>query len=231
MNLPDRRTWPAAWRMATTGRLPLVLFAATMALSVIALCTLILAGKEESAAGAEQHPPVVAPAGPPWRYGRADARFTIIQYADLRCAYCRQSFPILKQFVDAHPDVNWQWHHLPLPAHEPSATHAARIAECAGETSGAAGFWTAIEWLYEAKASDLQAPKWPGMSATVPACVRSGRADAIITAQAESAQREQITATPTIRLLDRQTGKGLTLQGLVEDEALLSAIDLLTSPE
>lgn len=27
--------------------------------------------------------PATAPAGPPWRYGRADARFTVVEYADL----------------------------------------------------------------------------------------------------------------------------------------------------
>ena len=30
-----------------------------------------------------------APAGPPWRYGRADARFTVVEYADLECPFCR----------------------------------------------------------------------------------------------------------------------------------------------
>lgn len=28
-------------------------------------------------------------AGPPWLYGSADARFTVIGYADLECPHCR----------------------------------------------------------------------------------------------------------------------------------------------
>nr|MBF3179047.1 thioredoxin domain-containing protein [Pseudomonas aeruginosa] len=74
------------------------------------------------------------PAGPPWLYGRADARFTVVGYADLECPYCRAYFPALKRWIDAHPEVNWQWHHLPLSMHEPAATAGARLAECAGET-------------------------------------------------------------------------------------------------
>src|SRR3546814_711098 len=74
------------------------------------------------------------PAGPPWLYGRADARFTVVGYADLECPYCRAYFPALKRWIDAHPEVNWQWHHLPLSMHEPAATAEARLAECAGET-------------------------------------------------------------------------------------------------
>ncbi|MGK9007594.1 hypothetical protein ACR6JC_23910, partial [Citrobacter europaeus] len=33
------------------------------------------------------------PAGPPWLYGRADARFTVVGYADLECPKCRAYFP------------------------------------------------------------------------------------------------------------------------------------------
>ncbi len=73
------------------------------------------------------------PAGPPWLYGRADARFTVVGYADLECPYCRAYFPALKRWIDAHPEVNWQWHHLPLSMREPAATAGARLAECAGE--------------------------------------------------------------------------------------------------
>ncbi|MBN0189455.1 thioredoxin domain-containing protein, partial [Pseudomonas aeruginosa] len=54
------------------------------------------------------------PAGPPWLYGRADARFTVVEYADLECPFCRAYFAVLKRWIDAHPDVSWQWHHLPL---------------------------------------------------------------------------------------------------------------------
>src|SRR3546814_12901129 len=71
-----------------------------------------------------------------WLYGRADARFTVVGYADLECPYCRAYFPALKRWIDAHPEVNWQWHHLPLSMHEPAATAEARLAACAGETGG-----------------------------------------------------------------------------------------------
>ncbi|RMV90364.1 DSBA oxidoreductase, partial [Pseudomonas amygdali pv. tabaci] len=67
-----------------------------------------------------------------WVYGSRDARFTIVEYADLECPYCKDYFPQLKAWVDQHPDVNLQWHHLPLPMHEPAASYEARWAECAG---------------------------------------------------------------------------------------------------
>src|SRR3546814_15805230 len=65
-------------------------------------------------------------------------------------------FPALKRWIDAHPEVNWQWHHLPLSMHEPAATAEARLAECAGATGGHATFWQAVAWLYSHTRGDGQ---------------------------------------------------------------------------
>ncbi len=47
-----------------------------------------------------------AAAGPPWRYGRLDARFTLIEYADLECPYCQAYFPELSEcLANARPDA------------------------------------------------------------------------------------------------------------------------------
>src|SRR5258708_25444356 len=90
-----------------------------------------------------------AHSGPPWIYGAQGARFTLIEYADLECPYCQAYFPILRRWIDAHPEVNWQWHHLPLSMHEPATTQEARVAECAGETGGPAAFWQAVASVYQ----------------------------------------------------------------------------------
>ncbi|MGE0278251.1 MAG: DsbA family protein [Nitrospiraceae bacterium] len=173
-------------------------------------------------------------AGPPWRYGRSDARFTVVEYADLECPYCQAYFPILKQWIGANPDVNWQWHHLPLAIHEPAATRGARLAECAGEAGGPAAFWNAIGWIYEHTRGDGQGlppdAMLPGTTRVVEECLASTRPDAVISAQAAEASQAGIAATPTVRLLDNTTGKSLLLPGAIEGDALLSAADLLASP-
>ncbi|MBF9246706.1 thioredoxin domain-containing protein, partial [Pseudomonas syringae pv. tomato] len=84
-----------------------------------------------------------------WVYGSSSARFTIVEYADLECPYCKDYFPQLKAWVDQHPDVNLQWHHLPLPMHEPAASYEARWAECAGIERGNDVFWLAVELIYQ----------------------------------------------------------------------------------
>lgn len=177
--------------------------------------------------------PSPVPPGPPWIYGRADARFTVIEYADLECPYCRAYFPTLKLWIDVHPDVNWQWQHLPLSMHEPVATAEARLTECAGEIGGHAAFWNAVEWIYAHTRGDGQgvpdSESYPGQTPAVATCLNSSRPDARIHVQAAEAGRDGITATPTLQLHDRRSGRNLVLQGPVEGDALLSAIDLLAA--
>ena len=171
--------------------------------------------------------------GPPWLYGLVDARFTLIGYADLECPYCRAYFPALKRWIDAHPEVNWQWHHLPLSMHEPAATAGARLAECAGEAGGHATFWQVVAWLYSSTRGDGQGVPaglhYPELTPAVQECLDSERPDAVIRAQTVEAAEQGIAATPALQLRDRETGKTLLLNGPVEGDALLSAIDLLAA--
>jgi protein-disulfide isomerase len=174
-----------------------------------------------------------APAGPPWVYGRSDARFTVVEYADLECPYCRAYFPVLKGWIDAHPEVNWQWHHLPLAMHDPAATADARIAECAGEAGGYAAFWKAVAWIYTHTRGDGQGlppgVSYPDLTPAMQRCLGSGRPDAAIRSQSSDATKSGIKATPTLQVRDRQSGKTFVLPGPVEGDALLSAIDWLAS--
>jgi flagellar hook-length control protein FliK len=57
----------------------------------------------------------------------------------------------------------------------------------------------------------------------------SERPDAAIRAQAAEATNSGVTATPSLRLHDRQTGKAILLQGPIEGDALLSAMDMLAA--
>lgn len=177
---------------------------------------------------------VSSPQGPPWIYGKPDARFTLVEYADLECPYCQAYFPVLREWINANPEVNWQWHHLPLTGHEPAATREARIAECAGELGGQGAFWEALGWIYAYTAGNGEGipgnlPS-PDLTAPLQECLDSQRPDTIIQTQAQEAAQENITATPTLRLIDHKSGKSLVLHGPVDGDALLSAVDWLATP-
>ncbi|MCP1107766.1 thioredoxin domain-containing protein [Serratia nevei] len=184
----------------------------------------------------EESRPAAAPtsqSGPPWIYGSDGARFTIVVYADFECPYCQTSIPQLLRWVKANMDVALQWHHLPLSAHEPVASREARLAECQGEVGGAAAFWQTVGWIYANTRGNGQGPAAaaipPNLSPAVQACLDSERPAPLVRAQADEAAEAGITATPTLRLHDRETGRTLTIEGAVDGSVLLSALDWLSN--
>ncbi|MEE4742808.1 thioredoxin domain-containing protein [Pseudomonas alliivorans] len=175
----------------------------------------------------------------PWVYGRASARFTIIEYGDLECPYCKDYFPRLKAWIDTHPDTNLQWHHLPLSMHEPMAGYEARWAECAGIEGGNDAFWRAIELIYRGTRSNgagsANAPRLPGLSERQTALdeCASNNASVLqkVRAQTDQASLDDVTATPTLIVKDKVTARSIKLQGAPDGDVLLSAIDRLLSVE
>lgn len=208
-----------------------------LALTVLLLATWYLTHQSGSPAktSADNAVSKIFQAGPPWRYGRADARFTLVLYADLECPYCKSYYPLLRAWVDRNPEANLQWHHLPLPMHEPAATRQARLAECAGEAGGHAAFWQAVTWIYQQTRSDgagiPKSMQYPALTPAMQTCLDSTRTEAIIQAQANEGSNEGVTATPTLKLSDNQSGHTLVLPGPVEGDALLSALDLLSAED
>ncbi|EOZ3447786.1 TPA: thioredoxin domain-containing protein [Pseudomonas aeruginosa] len=175
------------------------------------------------------------PSGPPWQMGNPEGRFTLTLYADLECPFCREYFPQIKQWIGINTDVALQWHHLPLAEHEPAASAEARLAECVAETGGHAAFWQAIEWVYAHTRSDGQGLpdglRYPESTPAIEQCMTSERPGAAIRAQAAEATNSGVTATPSLRLHDRQTGQAILLQGPIEGDALLSAMDMLAAED
>ncbi|MBF3494923.1 thioredoxin domain-containing protein [Burkholderia pseudomallei] len=186
--------------------------------------------------GVRHRSPSPSTATPPWVYGNGHARYALIEYADLECPYCKAYFPVLKAWIDAHPEVNWQWQYRPLTIHEPAATREAWLAECAGRTNGNDGFWRAVAWIYantRGNGEGLPASAvFPETSAKLKACLDNPIVGNAIQAQAEAARRAGIDATPTVKLVDRASSKTIVLEGVIEGDTLLSAMDwLANSPQ
>lgn len=169
----------------------------------------------------------------PWVFGRPDARFTVIEYADLECPYCRAYFPVLKRWIEEHPQVNWEWWNLPLAMHDPMASDEAQLAECVGELDGNRAFWRTVAWIYQHTRGDgagiPPGARMPEKPRAVRACLDTPKAANVIRAQAQEASLLHIVGTPTLRILDHQTERALELQGPVAGDSLLSAIDSLAA--
>ncbi|CAM8819985.1 DsbA family protein [Burkholderia pseudomallei] len=212
------------WRDASLSRRRV----AVGAIAGIALLAMITAF-----VGVRHRSPSPSVAASPWVYGNAHARYTLIEYADLECPYCKAYFPVLKAWIDTHPAVNWQWQHRPLALHEPAATREARLAECAGRTNGNDGFWRAVAWIYaNTRGNGDGVPAsavFPERSSKLETCLASTNVGDAIHAQVEAAHRAGIDVTPTVKLVDHASGKAIVLEGAVDGDVLLSAMDWLAS--
>ena len=174
-------------------------------------------------------------------YGNASARFTLTEYGDLECPYCKDAFPQLKQLIARHDQLNWQWQHLPLPMHGEAAQYEARLVTCAGWYGGNPVFWQAIEAVYQhsrGNGAGLAVPidqlgLQPAVSLQhLKACVEDNAAvRQAIAEQTSAAAKQRIDATPTFELRDNSSGRVIRLPALLDDAGMLSAMDWLATQE
>jgi protein-disulfide isomerase len=90
------------------------------------------------------------PVGTSPRLGPDDALVTIIEFSDFQCPFCKRIEPTLRAVRARYgDDVRIVWKHLPLPFH-PLARPAATLTIEAYKALGAAGFWKAVDLVFEA---------------------------------------------------------------------------------
>lgn len=91
--------------------------------------------------------------------GDPNAPVTIVEFADLMCPSCQQSFAVLSQLVsDGDGKIRLVFHHFPLfmkPEHK-MAVPAASIAEMAGEENK---FFQFVAAIYSKQLEQLQTPE------------------------------------------------------------------------
>jgi protein-disulfide isomerase len=80
--------------------------------------------------------------------GSAEARITLVEYADFECPFCERSYPAVKALRRRFGDrLRFVFLHFPRPEH-PHARHAAEAAEAAA-AQGEERFLQMHDWLFE----------------------------------------------------------------------------------
>ncbi|RED02024.1 thioredoxin-like protein [Ectopseudomonas oleovorans] len=210
------------------------------ALSLAAIPCLIFLAWQLCAWAFARTPETTTP--PTFVYGTSKARFTLVEYADLECPYCKDAYSQVKQLIDRHEAVlNWQWHHLPLPMHGEAAQQEARLVTCAGWLGGNPVFWHAVEAVYQHSRGDGAGLAVPieqlGLQPAVSlqrllACIQdSTTVRRVVADQTATAAQKRINATPTFELRDNRSGRTIRLPSLLDDAGMLSAMDWLTTQE
>lgn len=169
-------------------------------------------------------------------YGSSDARFTLVEFSDLECPYCKRFHDTPKQLVDASKgNVNWQWMHLPLGFHNPAAKDQAIASECVAEELGNRAFWAFLSDIFTLSrgngqgvnnivevATDLGADKTKFLE-----CMSSGRYENKIADHLQKAQSQGISGTPATVVVDNQTGKIQIVPGAQPPQAIMAVVGKL----
>lgn len=166
-----------------------------------------------------------------WIYGNLNARFTLVEFADTECIYCKRFHGTPKQLVDgSNGNVNWEYKHLTVMG-ETSVTQA-QAAECIGEQLGNQAFWVSIHEIYERTGSGgsgagnmVDIAKLVGADVDdFTQCMRENRHRDAIEQDTLLARSQGISGTPATMVVDNQTGNMQLLGGMQPPEAFVQTI-------
>lgn len=169
-------------------------------------------------------------------YGDLNAQFTLVEYSDLECPFCKRFHDTPKQLVDqAGGRINWEWQHYPLQFHNPAAASAAHAAECVSETAGSKGFWAFLhEWFDRSQMNgqgfadmELLAREVGARPDDFRACMDSGKYKEKIQKEMDRGTALGVTGTPATVVVDNETGKSVLVKGAQPPQAILEAMSQL----
>lgn len=156
-------------------------------------------------------------------YGEPGARFTLINYEDLECPFCKRFKETPKYIVDTATAgaVNWEWRHYPMSFHEPVATKAAAIAECVAEQKGPSAFWAVTDYWFNHTETNgkgfKDADGIPALFETnqeqFDTCMGSTNVIKRIKQDIDAGNTAGVDGTPTTIVRDNVTGKEVSVVG------------------
>jgi protein-disulfide isomerase len=138
--------------------------------------------------------------------GPADAKITLIEFADFECPSCRQLDLVLRELLPRHPEIRLVFKHYPLTDLHPWAMTAAIASQCAYQQSPSA-FWKIHDAIFDAQ--DVISPSnvWDkmldlanqlGLNAEVyRACMINPETSSQVQSIIDEGHALTITATPT----------------------------------
>lgn len=166
-------------------------------------------------------------------YGSPTARFTLVEFSDLECPYCKKFHHTPKELVDGSKGlVNWEWVNNPLPMHQPAAQVEAIAAECIRQVAGNKAYWASLSAIFAMSqgggggVSNVgNIAKYVGADPEeFNTCIKSAKTMPILQTHMNLAQAKGINSTPYSILVDNKTGQSYHIQGMQEVDSIASVI-------
>lgn len=169
--------------------------------------------------------------------GNPDAAFTLLEYSDFECPFCKRFHVTAKQFISKHDDVNWVYRHFPLEFHNPGAQKQAEATECVAQLGGNDAFWMITDFIYEVTRSNGKGFPLSALSSAAEAtgvdvaafnkCLDSGEQRDRVLEDLENGQRSGVTGTPGNFLIHHASGTVVVITGAQPLENLERTLEAL----
>ena len=169
--------------------------------------------------------------------GDPNAKYSLIEYSDFECPYCKHFHPTAKKFINTNTDVNWVLRSYPLSFHGKNAKVEAEAAECAAELGGNDVYWKYADGLFQRTLTNgrglpgggiAQLAQDVGLDKTkFMACVKSGKYQSRIAAEIQDGNNAGVNGTPGNLLRYNPTGETLPIHGALPLEQLQAALSEL----
>jgi protein-disulfide isomerase len=149
--------------------------------------------------------------------GPADAKVTVVEYADFECPHCRELYESLQSIETKYPQVRFVYKNFPLTTIHPWAETAAIAGRCAYQQSPDA-FWKMHDAIFENQ--DVISPEnvWDklvsfasqsGLNAdTFKACLSSADAQKSVDGEHAEGVALGVNSTPTVYINGRPLAGG-----------------------
>lgn len=169
-------------------------------------------------------------------YGALNAEFSLVEYSDFECGYCRRFHDTPKGLADqAGGRINWEWQHFPLGFHNPVSSNASHASMCVSELAGNRAFWAFTgAWFKASGMGGKGVEDITALAASVgapakdfEACMDSERYKQAIEQQIEKGAAMGVTGTPGTFVVDNSTGNRVFVRGAQPASSLIQAIKQL----
>lgn len=170
-------------------------------------------------------------------YGKQEAEFSLVEYSDYECPFCKKFHKTAKQFISNNEDVNWIYRHFPLDFHNPGAQKQAEAAECAGVQTGNEGFWSYTDAIFKRTRSNGNGfpienlvPLANELGLDVKefkSCLESEATKTKVLNQYANGQAAGVTGTPGNFLIHNATGNLMVINGAQRLSSLEQALEEL----
>jgi protein-disulfide isomerase len=167
-------------------------------------------------------------------YGNASAVFTLQEYSDTECPYCRKMHAGIKQVIDhSQGYINWEFKHFPLQIHNPAAANQSLLVWCVADSYDNKKAWVVLEELMaqtQGGGSGIASGydefvRGIGLNGQIiNNCMKSDDAKIKINSDYQDGLSLNIRTAPVIRLINNQTKREYMIKGYKTPEQLLEAV-------